>query len=43
MNLHGVIDLNNSSYGEVSLTTAEGHAVTRILTLSRQEGCDYRP
>ena len=43
VNLHGVLNLNNSSYGEVSLTTAEGHAVTRILTSSRQEGCDYRP
>lgn len=42
VNLHGVIDLLNYSFGEVSLTTPEGHAVTRVLGL-RQEECVYRP
>jgi hypothetical protein len=43
VNLHGVLDLNNASTGEVSLTTAEGYGVSRVLSLSRQEGCDLRP
>jgi hypothetical protein len=43
VNLHGVIDLDNFSIGEVSLTTAEGFGVSRVLSLSRQEGCDYSP
>ncbi len=43
VNLHGVLDLDNYSIGEVGLTTAEGHNVSRVLSLSRQEGCEYRP
>lgn len=43
VNLHGVIDLDNSSIGEVSLTTAEGYGVSRVLSLSRAESCAYAP
>ena len=43
VNLHGILDLNNHSTGEVGLATVEGHTVTRVLSLSRRESCDYRP
>ncbi len=43
VNLHGILDLNNYSTGEVGLTTAEGHTVTRVLSLSRRESCDNQP
>ena len=40
VNLHDVVNLIDNSWGEVSLTTPEGHAVSRVLSLSRVEGCD---